>query len=242
MKLLIGIPSYDSRMETRTAVSLANLLPALQAAGIKYGLCIVAGDAMVTRARNEVVGRFLQSPADALLCLDADMEFSPEDVLTMHGAARGVVVGDYPKRVPGGSGVARLDVTKADLVENADGSVTLSWSGPLIEIAAVGAGFMLLRRDVVERLVARAPAYVTPGGLRHDVFACGVRDGAFETEDYAFCRRLREAGETIWMDTRVKLGHCAGGVVYRLPEDHRYEVRFLTAQAYETALRQLATG
>lgn len=84
---------------------------------------------------------------------------------------------------------------------------------------ACGAGFMLLRRSVVERMTAAA----LEAGATYWPSAPGVQvaalwnghglassKGRFEGEDYSFCRRWREFGGEIFTDTPVTLGHVGG--------------------------------
>jgi len=50
---------------------------------------------------------------------------------------------------------------------------------------------------------------------RHAVFDCAIRGEFFVGEDYLFCRRVREAGETIWLYLPAQLGHVSGANVFR---------------------------
>jgi hypothetical protein len=96
-----------------------------------------------------------------------------------------------------------------------------------IAVHSVGTGFMCLARPVLETLVARhgdetryendITGYDAPG-LGYDItgkpqfhalFEAGVdpETRVYMSEDYAFCRRWRALGGTIWVDLRARLSH-----------------------------------
>lgn len=65
-------------------------------------------------------------------------------------------------------------------------------------------------RDVYDN----SPGYLDKGIMMRNVFELEVKDGALFSEDYVFCRKLREAGYKIWLDTEIDLIHhgCLGYV------------------------------
>src|SRR3546814_15013480 len=86
---------------------------------------------------------------------------------------------------------------------------------------------MLIRRDVVETLCARHPelAFRTDArdrqgtGVREEVHALFLPEidrssGLMLSEDYAFCRRARDAGFRIWLAPWVRTTH-SGPATFR---------------------------
>lgn len=76
----------------------------------------------------------------------------------------------------------------------------------LVEVDATGAGFMLLKREVLEdvRKLGK-PWFATamdPSGLNY----CG--------EDVYFWQVVQEAGYKVVVDTSVECGHCSGKMMY----------------------------
>ncbi len=97
-----------------------------------------------------------------------------------------------------------------------------------IAVLSVGTGFMCIARSAIEQLLAAhgtatryendIPGYtlpgqgydLDPGALRfHDLFAAGVDPDtrSYLSEDYAFCKRWRALGGTVWVDLRARLTH-----------------------------------
>lgn len=90
----------------------------------------------------------------------------------------------------------------------------------LVELSRLGTGLMLIRRDVLETLVGRHPELVyRPDteerrgyGLGEEVV--GLFNGMIEpdrqqmlADDYAFCRRVTDAGFRIWLAPWVRTSH-----------------------------------
>jgi len=77
---------------------------------------------------------------------------------------------------------------------------------------------MLLKREVIERMIAaypetryeRAHAYSRfKMAQSYALFDCMIdkETGAYISEDFAFCQRWRDIGGKIWLDTEGKLTH-----------------------------------
>lgn len=97
----------------------------------------------------------------------------------------------------------------------------------LVELSQLGTGLMLIRRDVVETLCAQHPelrfrtdARDRQGtGVRENVHALFLPEidrtsGLMLSEDYAFCRRARDAGFRIWLAPWVRTTH-SGPAIFR---------------------------
>jgi hypothetical protein len=104
---------------------------------------------------------------------------------------------------------------------------------------------MLVRRDMVEAMVARYPelryapgaaGYQTPdlAGKFYGLFDPYIREGEFVGEDYAFCDRWVEGcGGEIWCDLEAEVSHW--GV-------HQFGGRFSDALALHRNAKLRATN
>lgn len=90
--------------------------------------------------------------------------------------------------------------------------------GPLIEVSTAGTGFMLIRRDVIEKLVELMPETKYKDslnlGAQYEPHMYALFDTMIDhnknylSEDWTFCKRVREKLEMpIWVDTEIKLDH-----------------------------------
>ena len=82
-----------------------------------------------------------------------------------------------------------------------------------------GTGFMLIRRAALLRLAAAHPelryththtrAEQTRSLHRYALFDCMIEPdtGHYLSEDYAFCRRWRDLGGRLWLDTQGRMVH-----------------------------------
>ena len=97
----------------------------------------------------------------------------------------------------------------------------------LVELSQLGTGLMLIRRDVVETLCARHPDLLFRTDARdrqgtgvgesvHALFLPEIdrSSGLMLSEDYAFCRRARDAGFRIWLAPWVRTTH-SGPATFR---------------------------
>jgi hypothetical protein len=98
-----------------------------------------------------------------------------------------------------------------------------------------GGGFQLIRRSVLERMIAAYPETrfrrvhgLSMSGSRREavpsenlfaLFDCIIdpETGAYLSEDFSFCRRWRQIGGEIWIDAASKLTHSGP---YEFVGDH----------------------
>ena len=93
-----------------------------------------------------------------------------------------------------------------------------------------GTGFMLIRRKVLEKMIAAYPetrytsshhtSLPSTSGNQYALFDCMIdqESGAYLSEDYTFCKRWRDTGGQIWLDTESTLTHIGA---YDLPATPR---------------------
>ena len=150
----------------------------------------------VAHNRNKIAQSFLRSDADYLLMIDSDqaidcdlLKYAKND-LDIVGFPSPVFKVDQP-----------ADPIKWNLwMENEKGERTggaIRADQPLVQVAGVGTGAILIARRVLEHPDMRAPFMD-----RWD--EDGIRT---ESEDYTFCQRARAAGFEIWAATDSLIGH-----------------------------------
>lgn len=181
--------------------------------------------------RDQMSAAFLQGVCTHLLCVDSDIAWNRHDVERLLELDVDFAFGDYQTKSRPGRMLAS-GYLGSTLVKE---STALSPAGfEVVEYMRAPAGFMLLRRVVIERLWERAVAmdeiYVDGGGRslaalwQTPGFVERVRPSGEvvleqETDDFAFCRRWRSIGGRIFTRPDVVLGHI-GPYTYR-PEEKR---------------------
>src|SRR6202011_197724 len=100
--LVVATPCFGGQVSSIYASSIFQLQRALRAkSNVDLKIHLRDGDALITRARANLVTLFLDDPAAThLLFLDADIGFRPEQVFRLIESGADVVAGVYPiKRV-----------------------------------------------------------------------------------------------------------------------------------------------
>ncbi len=210
--------------------SAIRLLQAGPGLGFRVSLEMLGYDSLITRSRNTLVAKFLDTPdATHLLFVDADIAFEVAQVVRMLRFGEDVVAGMYPLIHWDAEAAARAEAGEA--LDTAP----LRYVGVVCEIDSDGAeyeardgfvtgryagtGFMLIRRGVFEKMIAAFPetryraAHTQPvpaaSANQCALFDCMIEpeSGDYLSEDYSFCRRWRGLGGRVWLDTQGALTH-----------------------------------
>jgi len=78
-------------------------------------------------------------------------------------------------------------------------------------------GFMLIKREVIEKMSLTFPStkytddvgFLVPDENKYAyaLFDCGVEDGHYFSEDWLFCKRWTKMGGNIYIDVSINLTH-----------------------------------
>src|ERR1700761_4079178 len=95
--ILVATPCFGGQVTSLYTLSLLALQRACAEIGVGLSFRLIAGDSLITRARNLAVQQFLASPeATHLLFIDADIGFSPEQALALLAADKEICGAVYP--------------------------------------------------------------------------------------------------------------------------------------------------
>lgn len=202
----VATPAYDGRVYTDYALSLAQSCQIATAAGIMVTAGLMANGAFIDLARNDFVKRFLdKEDATHLFFIDADLKWEAEAFCALLKADLPICAGAYRRR-------QEKEDYPVRYYQAPDGGILVEngW----IMCNRVPAGFLCIRRDVVERMVANAKkkGLGVQGGLISvlddmeiaQLFYTKVNeDGKFMGEDFMFCDDyVEQTGKAIpvWPD------------------------------------------
>ena len=189
-------------------------------------------ESLITRARNKMVARFLDDESlTHLFWIDSDITFNPQSAIRLLLADRDVVAGVYPSKslnwpsegLPANTTRADFERRYAEYPFNPLGygktpvGANVDDNG-FVEVAEAPTGFMVIKRDVFYRMMKRYPNlnYRPDGPPNHPkahlhwlFFDCMVDPdyNRYLSEDFAFCRRWRDMGGRIFVDTECRLQH-----------------------------------
>lgn len=199
MSILFCTPCYGGVVTAQFWKSAMNLRENLYQAGLRHDWNVLWNESLVHRARNQMAANFLASDFSHMMFIDADIDFTTEDVAKIWNMQADVGVGVYAMKKPDQQWYAAWK--DGALVKDLD-----QWKGPT-EVDYAGTGFMLISRKVVERLTEKEGTYEGPDGRVPQLFMTPVHNDSLESEDYHFCRIARENGFKVIMDSSVRLGH-----------------------------------
>ena len=146
-------------------------------------------------ARNEIAKRAIVNGSDWLLFIDDDVIVPPDAYLQMTAWNKPIVSGLYYKR--------QGKIVPTAYRESATGPA------PIPKVAApdlvdfVGGGCLLIHRSVLEK-------------VKYPWFKWTINDESLKPhdrlgEDFNFCRKARQAGYEILLDTTVRCRHIGEG-------------------------------
>jgi hypothetical protein len=234
--LVIATPCFGGQVASIYANSIVGLQRAIFGmANVGLTLHMRDGDALITRARANLVTLFLDDPtATHLLFIDADIGFQPEQVFRLIESGADVAAGVYPiKKVNwekakramtrGQSNLAAAALDYVLKIDNPDEIVSVN---NFARVSYAGTGFLMIRRHVFEQMCRQYASLQFFREHSHDalagsqnrfaLFDCMIdpETGTYLSEDFAFCKRWTDMGGEIWADLQSELDHV-GPTVYR---------------------------
>ena len=215
VKLFIATPAFGHQVTTNYANSLLKFVstphPTL---AVSSAIHMQSGMALVTQARNNCVAYFLNSECTHFLFIDADIGFEPEAIYRLIEKDVPLALTPYPVKGYG------KDHQLQFIVHFPDKDNVRIDKGGFTEITAGPTGFMMIKREVFEKLAEKYPERKTINkqlvGNKVETMEKGWYT-FFETaqdpengylgEDIAFCRLWTNIGGKIYADTQTPLTH-----------------------------------
>ncbi|MCE2576811.1 hypothetical protein [Komagataeibacter sp. FNDCR2] len=230
-KIFIATPCFGGMVTQEYMESIVACASVLQ---VPMTLSLLGDDAMISRARNTLLHKFLVlSDASHILFIDADIGFPAEAPARLLAADKDLIAGLYPIRDRFWDKATQENMLHGESQETASlryvgetEAMHQTWEkGPLVKTHYAGTGFMMISRKAVSMMVKsysetayrRIDAPGSEGdGLYHALFDGSIDPdtGTYLSEDFTFCRRWREIGGEVWVDTSISLTH-AGRASFR---------------------------
>lgn len=203
--LAICTPCYGGQLTEKHYVSMVSYVIACMKNNMMFSLETMANESLVTRARNNLVAKMMMNPKTThLMFIDADVGFPTDAMYKLISHDKDVVGGIYPKKT-----------FEPDYVFNPNKNSERE--GDLIEVEDIGTGFLLIKREVIQKMFDNFPKlkYKNNINIGNDAepFMYALFDthldeqGNYLSEDYTFCERWRSLGGKIYADTSIELTH-----------------------------------
>ena len=223
--IMVCTPMYGGMATGHYVQSLLAMTGHFSSLGHKVSCAFMFNESLIQRARNNMAHQFLKTDADYLFWIDADIKFRSEDALKMLIADKDVIGGIYPKKEINWHMVREAAKNGKENLQNFTGSFVVNLIGEQAnvvvradqpcEVAALGTGFMLIKRHVLEKLKKRVKKFkndmsaIAHGEEIYEFFGVPIdkESGRLLSEDYDFCHKWRKAGGKVYAAPWCQLGH-----------------------------------
>jgi hypothetical protein len=225
MKIYISTPMYGGMAKNSYTISLQNLIVTLSRAGHTIMTSTIGNESLITRARNTLAHKFMETDFEALLFIDSDHGWDANDVLRMIESGKDFIGAIYPMkginwenvRLAAQLGKEDLDKYSGHFAINLlKGPQTFNPNEPF-KVQDIGTGMLFLTRKVFEDLKPHCKQYknnnVGDTGIQfHDMiteyFTTTIDENSILlSEDYAFCRMWQGIGGEVWAAPWVQITH-----------------------------------
>jgi hypothetical protein len=200
-KVVFCTPSLSGPTAPYIAALEASL-PSVEAAGWTHGYVEQIGFPYISAARANMLRAALDAKADAIVFIDYDMSWRPEDLVKLLETDGDVVAGTYRAKIDEEQYMGTIDHDEhfRPIVRESDGAISAK---------LIPAGFLKLTPNAVDAFMTAYPELVY-GPHYHasvDLFNHGVHDRIWWGEDYSFARRWKEKCGPIWIVPDLNLDH-----------------------------------
>jgi hypothetical protein len=215
--IVVATPAYGGQLTVSYVNSLIRSQVLFQQYGIQIHVMFLCNHSLITMARNRIVAEIFRQDKhdwDSIVWIDADISWEPEDLLKMCLHDEDVVCGTYRKKI---HQACHFTMKLIPGQEEPD-------ERGLIEVEAVGTGFLRVSRNAMQNLLSNEEVSYTEKVTQvefansnmeiKNLFESGIKNGEMLSEDFFFCAKLREHGYKIMLDTKIDLGHD-GSFTYR---------------------------
>ena len=230
----ICMPCYGGMLTESTFTSFIKWAATAKQLGINWTVETLSNESLISRGRNTLTARFLHNTESThLMFIDSDIGWEPWHLLVLLNRDVDVIGGLYPMK----------SMPVKWCVNGFEGAET----GPdhLQEVTKTGTGFLLIKREVFEKLNAHPAVkpFVNDIGLPAELnpymktyFDTAVREGRYYSEDWTFCENWRDLGGKVWVDKRVLLRHTGTYVFDYAAQDRIYQELHALAQQNGTGV------
>jgi hypothetical protein len=195
-KVLIGTPAHDGRVDVWFANSLVNTVKMAMQRQVDLTPIYMSYDSLVQRARNDIVRLAVEENFDDLIFIDSDEEWNPEWVFKLLG---------YKEEVIGLPVVKKSDHLMFNVKASSTG-LKIQQNG-LMEVEAVGTGFMKISKPALKKIWDASPEYKNEGRIGRMVFDIQVVNGDLISEDVIFCQKWRNLGGKVFIEPSMTCNH-----------------------------------
>lgn len=194
MRVLIGTPSLDGRVDTWYAFACHDLAKLGLINNIDTNIVMLSYESILPMARNQLLTMAIEEDYDALLFVDSDTFFNPLHIIDVLKDERDVVALAVANK-----GEQEGYNVNVDLKE----TVVDSW----IKVESVGTGCMKLSKRVLQALADNSDDVMFRGKKLKNICQYEFNTDSFVGEDINLCRKIRNLCFDVWVATDTTCMH-----------------------------------
>lgn len=194
LRILIATPSYDGKVDVwyTSALHQTTLLGIQNE--IYFHPVFMSYDALIQRSRNDLVALAKDQDFDGILWIDADIEWAPEWAIELVKSEKDVI------------GIPCIKKSLFEEAYNVKANPEDLGEG-IYPVLSVGTGFIFLSKKAYTHLWDTSEPYTHNGQEKRWIFSVGIEDGDIISEDVTMCKKLREGGFEIFIDSDKTCNH-----------------------------------
>lgn len=241
-KLSILTPCFGSVCYVNYVDCLMKTLALFKHFNFNIDVIFCKNDSLVSRARNNLVAKAMADPRTThIMFIDNDITWNPVDIIKLAIAEKPIIGGAYPLKAYRWDKITQPNVIQ-NLVDKKNNSIlkdmiddtemiqfnmvnyninyisnNLQIEGNIAKIRHLATGFMMIQRNVIEKMMKAFPSvkynddinFLEPAEneFAYALFDCGVEEGHYFSEDWMFCQRWTKMGGSIYLDVSINLIH-----------------------------------
>ena len=230
--VMIATPCYGSQLSEGYFHSILRTIAFARKNQFKVHVNTLGNKSLISRARNTLVAQFLDLIQQEninlthLLFIDADIAFTGETVFRLVASDIDFVCGLYPKKTIHWKKIQNNkqseDVRQLGLNYNVNffKEERIDANNGFAKVKEAASGFMCVKKEVILKLIQAYPelhyqsdqqigSEISKSNNHYALFdtLLDKKDNRYLSEDYAFCKRWRDIGGSIYVDLNSKLTH-----------------------------------
>jgi hypothetical protein len=219
MNIKLATPMYQGECSGYFMESVLSLFNECNKRGINLSWEFLYNESIIARGRNTLANKIFQDDTTHLLFIDADMKFNVDDIFRLIEADKDVIAAVCPRKEINWTTVKQAALAGQEQLSKHTGIfnfIPLEVNKDIIvnryealEVARIGTGIMLIKKDVLEKLKPYTRTFKSSTG--EDIFEYFRMDidqnGIFTGEDYFFCDLYRKHGGKIFAAPWTMVGH-----------------------------------
>lgn len=197
---MIAAPSYDGTITVWHASSLSETCKLGLTKDINVFCIYMSYDALVQRARNDIVQLAIESDVDDLFFIDCDVDWNPEDFFKLLEHDVDIVGAIYPKKGDEETYPIKVNTGVDGWSVNENG---------LAEVDGIATGFLKISKNALKQIYESCEEYTEPHKEKpiKMVFDIKIENGELVSEDISFCDKWKDLGGKIYFDPSINLSH-----------------------------------